>query len=214
MIKIREVQKILFLFIFLFTTSSCSIISPEPDAPENTAQALDDFPQEWSIHGRMSIINGTENWYAKFIWSQKKSDFQIGFMGPLGEIELLLTQKGQITSIKTPSNEHRYESSSDNLEKLLFKETGWKLPINSLRYWSYGMPNPDAVTKIKYDNTGNISDLYQQKWHVQYPKRMQVGKYYLPKKIIVTEQELKIKIIITRWNFQSIVQIKDQEMAL
>ena len=157
-----------------------------------------DFPLQWSINGRMSIINDKENWYMKFIWQQRDNDFQISFMGPLGETELLVTHKDEITQLKTPS----YERSTDDVEQLLYKETGWKFPISSLRYWSYGMPNPNIETKIKYAKTGYISDLYQAQWHVQYPKRIQVGAYYLPKKIIVTEQNLKIKIIISQWNLE------------
>jgi len=158
--------------------------------------ALHDFPSRWITHGRISIINDKENWYAKFIWQQQGDDFQLSFMGPLGETELQLTRKDEKNYLKTPS----YERSSFELEHLLFEETGWKLPVNSLRYWSYGSPDPDVLTKILYDKQGNISDLFHNEWHIQYAKRVLVGQYFLPKKIIVTKQSVKIKIIITQWD--------------
>ncbi len=196
-------QKKLLLFVLLLSVSACSVLAPENNTTKTLAQNLNNFPSQWSIHGRLSIINDKENWYAKFIWLQNNTDFQISFMGPLGETELLLIKKDQIIQLKTPSYERSYTGNSEALETLLLQETGWKFPINSLRFWSYGMPNPAVETEIKYDKSGYISDLYQQQWHVQYPKRIQVGEYYLPKKMIVTEQNLKIKIIISQWNFNS-----------
>ena len=190
--------KILLVIIALLHISSCSQMSPQSAQTHIIAQSLQDFPQQWSIHGRMSIINEQENWYMKFIWLQKDEDFQISFMGPLGETELLVTHKDEVTQLKTPS----YVRSTDDVEQLLYNETGWRLPVSSLRYWSYGMPNPDMETQIKYDESAYISELFQENWHIQYPKRIQVGRYYLPKKIIVTEQNLKIKIIISQWDLE------------
>jgi len=201
-------QKKLFLFVLLLAVSACSVLAPENNTAKTQSQNLNNFPSQWSIHGRLSIINDKENWYAKFIWLQNNADFQISFMGPLGETKLLLIKKDQIIQLKTSSYERSYTGNSEALETLLLQETGWKFPINSLRFWSYGMPNPVVETEIKYDESGYISDLYQQLWHVQYPKRIQVGEYYLPKKIIVTEQNLKIKIVISQWDFNSSKQVK------
>ncbi|MCU7835069.1 MAG: lipoprotein insertase outer membrane protein LolB [gamma proteobacterium symbiont of Taylorina sp.] len=185
----------LFLIILSIILSGCSFIRTDTNSDVTTPHLLHDFPQQWTTNGRISILNGKENWYAKFIWLQKNEDFELRFMGPLGETELQLTRKDQKTYLKTPS----YERSSHNLEQLLLQETGWKLPLISLRYWSYGVPNPKVSNKTLYDKQGNITDLYQDGWHIQYPKRMQIGKYLLPKKIVLTEQDIKIKIIISQW---------------
>lgn len=177
--------------VMLLTLSGCSF-TPQKSLPGQ--QSLAHFPELWTINGRISVINEDENWYARFNWVQEKADFAISFTGPLGETELQISQIAQHNLLKTPA----YERSSDDLELLLYKETGWKLPVRSLRYWSQGIPDPEMVAKLQY-NEQHISDIHQSGWHIQYPKRMQVGEYWLPKKIVVTEQNIKIKIIITAW---------------
>ena len=160
------------------------------------------MPENWTIYGRISVINGQENWYAKFSWIQKKQDFQLSFTGPLGETELQISQIDQNVLLKTPAKVVK----GNNLEQLLQQETGWELPITSLRYWSQGFPNPDIAAQLKYNEEKQISDIFQAGWHIQYPKRMLVddlsdGKILLPKKIIASRQDVKLKLIMTRWQF-------------
>ncbi|MDX2503682.1 MAG: lipoprotein insertase outer membrane protein LolB [Gammaproteobacteria bacterium] len=184
-----------------FMISGCSVTQPKPSddptSPEDRGkqQNMAAFPDTWTILGRISVVNEHENWYARFNWGQQKEDFQISFMGPLGETELQISQIAENIQLKTPS----YERTSDDLEQLLFQETGWKFPVKFLRYWSHGVPNPNMAAQIKYNEQQQISAIDQAGWHIQYPKRMQVDQYWLPKKIIVTEQGVKIKIIITSW---------------
>jgi outer membrane lipoprotein LolB len=154
------------------------------------------FPitDNWTIYGRISVINDEENWYAKFIWIQKQKDFQLSFIGPLGETELQVSQMGQKVYLESTSGIR----SGDDLEQLIWQETGWKLPLNSLSYWSKGLSNPNIKARLKY-NKQQISDIFQAGWHIQYPKRMLLDSVLVPKKIIATKEDIKIKLIITQW---------------
>ena len=193
----RRAGIVLLSGLFLILVTACSVTA-QRSSPETIPdpQLLQNFPADWTINGRISMIHKDENWYARFNWIQQNQDFQISFTGPLGETELQVSQIEQNIRLKTPS----IERSSDNLEQLLFQETGWKLPVSSLRYWSHGQPDPHMNAQLEYNEQQQISDIYQAGWHIHYPKRMQVDPYMLPKKIIVTEQDLKIKIIITSWH--------------
>jgi len=181
--------------VILLAVSGCSSLQSSTSAKPVFPEILTTFPDTWTLHGRISVINENENWYARFNWIQEKEDFQISFTGPLGETELQISQVDRDIRLKTPS----YERTSNDLEQLISQETGWKFPVNSLRYWSYGRPNPDESANVKYNEQQHVSEISQSGWRIQYPKRMQVEQYLLPKKIIATEQNMKIKIIITRW---------------
>ncbi len=163
----------------------------------------------WHIRGRISILSLQENWYAKFNWIQKNKNFQLSFTGPLGETELQVSQIAQDIYLKTAAKELR----GDNLELLLKQETGWSFPVTSLRYWIQGEPNPDVNSKLTYNESQQISDIFQSGWHIQYKKRFVVeansgsqGEFAktLPKKITATRENLKIKLIISHWNFDDI----------
>lgn len=194
--------------LVLFLANACSV-APQKTSPDASVQSLQDFPAHWTINGRISMIHKEDNWYARFNWIQSAQDFQIRFSGPLGETELQLSQVGTDIHLRTPAGQR----SSDDLEQLLWQETGWKFPVTSLRYWSYGRPNPNLKAELKYNELQQISDIYQAGWHIQYPKRMSVASYLLPKKIIATEQDVKIKIIITNWLLgEAALELDDRQL--
>lgn len=198
---------------FLVFISGCTSITPKVSSDEEPFEQqplLSAVPENWNINGRISIISGQENWYAKFSWTQQKQDFQLSFTGPLGETELQVSQIAQNVRLKTPGK----EIMSHNLEQLLYQETGWEFPISSLRYWVQGYPNPDITAKLKYNKEQQISDMFQAGWHIQYSKRSSVeqssgDKIALPKKIIATKQDIKIKLIITRWQFDDLEELSN-----
>lgn len=202
---VPSVTLVLMILCFISACTTTAMHSSkstsEPDSSPTQQQLLDNLAESWTANGRISVINGQENWYAKFIWVQKKQDFQLSFTGPLGETELQISQINEHVRLKTPSEER----SSHDLEQLLEQQTGWVLPIKSLRFWSQGSPDPGMSSRLKYDKRQQISDIFQAGWHIQYPKRMPFEQLsgsgiLLPKKIIATRQDIKIKLIITRWH--------------
>lgn len=163
---------------------------------QDALDSVHTLPANWSMSGRLSIVNEDENWYSSFNWVQQGNDYYIRFMGPLGQTELELRQSGSNVQLKTPS----YERQSDDLEQLLFQETGWRFPLTSMRYWALGRANPAQKATVKR-NEQQIVGINQSGWQIEYPRYMQVEDRYLPKKIIVTDPPVKIKIIVTAWTF-------------
>ena len=189
-------MKVVFISIMLLLLTACTTTAID----HNNKQASADLIEVWSANGRISIIQDQENWYAKFFWQQQHDDFQISFTGPLGETELQVSQINKHIVLQTPS----LKRSSNDLEQLIYQETGWKFPVSSLKYWLQGQANPAINADINYDEQQQISDIVQSGWHIRYPKRMQVellsgNHIFLPKKIIAEKKQTKIKLIITNW---------------
>ena len=183
------------LLAAVWTISGCSGHFPERTETLETEKKL---PDNWSMNGRLSISNEDENWYSRFHWVQQGDDFYIRFMGPLGQTELELRQVGNSIQLKTPS----YERRSNDLEALLLQETGWRFPLKSMRYWALGRANPDKTARVKRREQ-LVTGITQSGWHIEYPRYMQINEYHLPKKIIVTDPQVKIKIIVTDWSFEA-----------
>ena len=183
----------LITFVLLLYLAGCSATREVSEVEH--AQSLETFPENWNIMGRISMVHGNENWYARFNWIQQGQDFEISFTGPLGETELQISQLDGIMRLQTPS----VQKTTDNLEQLVQQETGWHLPLDSLRYWSRGQADPSTQSQLNYDDRHQISEIHQSGWRIQYLKRMPVEDYLLPRKIHVTNQELKIKILVNQW---------------
>ena len=187
---------IALLFLFL---SACSNIKTN----QKNQASLAELAEVWSINGRISLTNEQENWYAKFNWQQKYDDFQISFTGPLGETELQVSQTQKQIVLETPAG----KKIGNDLEQLIYQETGWNFPITSLKYWLQGQSNPDLSAKIHYNDQKQIKEIIQAGWHIEYAKRMLIddpsGKaVILPKKIIAIGKNMKIKLIITAWQLE------------
>jgi|GEM_PF-3208816 len=186
--------------------SACSNVPNAINSRENSVQSLDSIPQHWRIKGRISMVKEQQSWYARFNWLQQQKDFQIRFTGPLGETLLQLTQQDHSVRMKTPSGETR----SEDIEQLLFQQTGWELPIKSLKFWLQGFPNPEISARIHYDKKQYIREFYQAGWHIEYPKRHALlsplgTNLLLPKKIIAHKEDVKIKLIISHWDFKQVL---------
>ncbi len=181
-----------FLVLLLLLNSACTTLEPSKPIASPIATQI---PSQWTANGRISVIRGAENWYARFSWIQQKDDFKIRFTGPMGETQLQVSQIGSDVRLKTPS----VEKTGNDLELLILQETGWIFPVSSLQYWLHGKPEPDITAKIKYNDAAQIWEILQQGWKIQYPRWMLVNQLTLPKKIIVTKADLKIKIIISQW---------------
>ncbi len=206
MLHYRQYGSNALLLLILFNLSACTLFETGPTEPVYQTA----IPQNWTANGRISVIRGEDNWYARFSWIQQGNDFQIRFTGPLGETRLQVSQIGSNVRLNTPS----VEKKGAGLEQLILQETGWVFPASSLRYWLHGQPEPSAIAKIQYNKTAQIREIRQQNWRIQYTRWMTVdesaeaasataksatAKKVLPKKLVITRDDLKIKIIISQW---------------
>lgn len=204
MLQYRQYGSSTLLLLLLLSLPACSML--ETSQTGNLPVHETTIPQAWTANGRISVIRGEENWYARFSWIQQGNDFQIRFTGPLGETRLQVSQTGSDVRLNTPS----VAKKDDDLEQLILQETGWIFPVSSLHYWLHGQPEPSATVKIQYNKTAQIQAIDQQGWHIQYSRWMPVAesatansatakKKVLPKKLVITRDDLKIKIIISQW---------------
>ncbi len=198
MLQFRLYGSSALLLLLLLSLSACTML--ETPQTGNLPVHETTIPQAWTANGRISVIRGEDNWYARFSWIQQGNDFQIRFTGPLGETRLQVRQTGSDVRLNTPS----VAKKGSDLEQLILQETGWIFPVSSLRYWLHGQPEPLVTAKIQYNKTAQIQAIDQQGWHIHYSRWMSVAenaaaKKVLPKKLVITRDNLKIKIIISQW---------------
>lgn len=179
------------LMVGLLHGCATSIIQEELSQPKSGV------PQTWQIDGRISVITSEDNWYSGFNWITDKHDYQLRFTGPLGQTELEIRQSEGKTWLKTSSNER----TTENLQQLLLQETGWIVPVGSLRYWILGFADPNKSVQYKNHKKDQLSKIEQSGWTIQYSRHQLINGQSYPKKIVITDGSVKVKIIITRWEF-------------
>jgi outer membrane lipoprotein LolB len=173
--------------------SGCSLMPVEPvlQYGKVNTRHLANLPA-WSFEGRLAVTDARDSWSASVDWQHADlAGEQIKLAGPLGQGAAVIRLKDQVVSIDRGGG--KIESSADP-EQFISQQLGVFVPVQSLRYWVLGMPEPSMA--FSEDAEG----FTQAGWKVAFKEMQLVGLETLPKKIMVVNKLVKIKLVIDDWN--------------
>jgi outer membrane lipoprotein LolB len=190
------------IMMSMLTLTSCSTITPQAPTPKQQSlswqarqQILSNL-QTWKLNGKIAVQTDKDAGSASLDWQQKKAQYTISLMGPLGTNSMKLTGKpGQVT-METADGKH---FSANTAEQLLSEQWGFNLPVSYLYYWVRGLPVPGLTHTDKMDNYQRLTSLSQQGFRVDYAAYVQTSKIDMPAKITISSPTLKTKIMIYDW---------------
>lgn len=192
--------------MFIFFTAGCATLSEPPvdqaayhKTPwKQRRMNLADL-QNWWIQGAVSIQCRGKTDMATFNWKQLGDHYTITLYGPLnlGCISLQGCP-GQVTLIKPMGSTF----SASSAEQLMQRQLGWYLPVSNMYYWVRGLPAPGSSAKQIHDQYGHLVFLGQQGWMINFQAYQSQGNMDLPRKIILDNQALHVKLVISNWNLQ------------
>lgn len=143
----------------------------------------------FDLQGRLAVASGEEGFSAALRWSQRFDRARLEVDGPLGvggvRVDL---ERGRL----------RDEAVRTELEQRL----GFALPIESLRYWMLGVPDPARAAEEQRDaDSPTLAALTQDGWTVSFTRYARVadGNYELPQLIEVTRESVRVRLLIERW---------------
>ena len=155
-------------------------------------QAID----TWQLDGVIGISIPHQAWSGSIRWQQVKSHFSFDLFGPLGVGRVSLISKPGYSQLAMASGK---KFTASNPDELLFKATGWRLPVGDLYYWVRGLPLPGFAAKTQFDQFNHLIKLQQRGWEIQYLRYTSVHGIDVPSKIFLQYQTLKIRMVISRW---------------
>ena len=144
----------------------------------------------WEFQGRFSVRDATDSWSANIHWRHQENVDRLKMSGPLGQgaVEVVL-MGGQIIIDRGEGDFER----SDDPDGLIRSHLGVFVPVESLQYWVLGLPHPgNRFREIK-------EGFIQSGWSVSIPKLMQADDQLMPHKLVVANNETKLKLIIDQW---------------
>lgn len=186
--------------------------APPPRPPANQLQQLWQVReaallpiQHWELHGRMAVRTDDRGGQASLTWQRDASQHSIRLNGPLGRGVVRVTQDETGAQLQDAEQRVFHAASA---EELLYRYTGWRLPLANLTYWVRGVPVPDLPAIRELDDVGRLKLLRQQGWEVQYQEYVQADGYDLPNRFTLTyapEQAsfempaMEVRLVIDRW---------------
>ncbi|MDS4032314.1 MAG: lipoprotein insertase outer membrane protein LolB [Candidatus Contendobacter sp.] len=152
----------------------------------------------WRADGRIGVVSGQDGWHASFQWSQQDSGYHIDLSGPLGQGRVVVESDGAWVRIQTQDGRNWTAPDADDL---LEQALGVRLPVNGLRYWARGLPEPGSPPVLQTDASGRLTRLEQQGWVIEYPAYTPTSRLNLdlPERIIARRQDLSVKLVIEQW---------------
>ncbi|HED40666.1 MAG TPA: outer membrane lipoprotein LolB [Chromatiales bacterium] len=212
LISSRELGRLscgLFVLLLIVLVTGCA---SHPVAPVVTSEVID---QRWAAHhaqlsklsgwelgGRIAVKSAQDSWSANLHWQQRAAAFDVRFSSLLG---LRIAQlKGDALSASLYLPDNRVLSAA-NLSELLDDELGWSVPVAGLRYWLVGLPAPAIAAQAippftkGLDELGRLQWLEQSGWRIDYQRYRSAGTLALPQKMVLTRDDLRVRLVIDRW---------------
>jgi outer membrane lipoprotein LolB len=171
------------------TTTTRPVLAP---APWDQRSAELQHANAWQLDGRAAVAVGTQGWQASLNWHQRGTDTELHLAGPLGVGALVLTQTSQGISLNgAPPSDAVVEQLQDRL--------GFELPMDNLRYWLLGVPDPRSAFDMARNDQDRAQQLIQAGWTVNYDRYMTINGDWLPARVVLSREGVRVRIAVDHW---------------
>ena len=161
--------------------------------------------QAWELRGRLAVRADERGGQASLTWKRDAAQHSIRLNGPLGRGVVRVTQDETGAQLQDAEQRVFHAASA---EELLYRYTGWRLPLTNLNYWVRGVPVPGLPAIRELDDTGRLKTLRQQGWEVQYQEYVRFEGHELPNRLTLTYTPVRVtaelpamevRLVIDRW---------------
>jgi outer membrane lipoprotein LolB len=193
-------RKILWATVAVMLASCRTVPVHEPAAQTQTWEARRPQLQardRFELKGRVAVATGSEGFNARLRWTQDGKQTRMSLDGPLGAGGVQVTSDGSAVSIVNSRGE-RLENDAARAE--LANRLGFDPPLDSLRYWILGVPEPGHPAQESLDPQQRLATLQQDGWQIQYTDYMSVHGEWLPSKLTLQRQGVRLRVVVDGWN--------------
>lgn len=190
-------------FMVLFGLSACTQTNLRTDTRSDAkqrdwSQRLEQLNaiQQWDVSGRIAMQTPDDAWSASMSWKQTGDDYDIRLFGPLGGKALSIKGGEGYVFLTTDKGE---TFSEVNAARLIYRQTGWQVPVEGLRYWARALAVPESPSKQVFDQVGRLSELHQSDWTIYYQDYRIVNNLEMPRKIRMVNEHFTVKLILRDW---------------
>lgn len=188
-------RQLLCLLILIAGLSACSSQPPITTADSEWEQHLSQLQQleHWQLNGKIAFINQQSRQAANLFWRQDGENSLLRINGPLGlqGVEVHY-QPGQVW-VKTKDEEYR----GNDAQQLIYRLTGWQVPVEQLPAWLLGMPSQNDYQLNAQHRLASFTSAEQ--WQINYLNYAQYGNYTLPRQLELNSADNRLKLNIHQW---------------
>ena len=191
----------LVVALCVLSLAGCASAPTAPQAPESSFELKWREHREqvsgihqWHLSGRIGIRTDDTGGSANLRWKRGEGQDQIDLFGPLGggRIRLDIDSAGARLRNSQGQNFH-----ADSASEVMFKATGWVVPLEVLGDWIRGIPAA-GPHESEIDEAGKLIYLNQNGWTITFNEYAPHQQALLPRKIRLSASEGVINELASR----------------
>ena len=146
----------------------------------------------WMLDGRAAVAVGTQGWQASLNWRQRKDSAEVHLSGPLGVGAMVIKRTPEGISLNDAP-------PSEAVLAQLQERLGFELPLEHLRFWLLGVPDPSGAFDLTRNGQDRASQLKQAGWTIDYDRYMPAVGDVLPAHLVMNREGVRVRIAVDRW---------------
>jgi outer membrane lipoprotein LolB len=88
---------------------------------------------------------------------------------------------------------------SDAVVAQLQDKLGFELPLDNLRYWLLGIPDPNSPFELTRNEQDRARVLTQADWSIAYDRYVPSGGDVLPSRLVLSRADVRVRIAVDHW---------------
>ncbi len=155
---------------------------------------------EFEFSGRIGVTAGEDGFNGRMRWYQDEDAFRATVGGPLGIGTVRI--EGDGPEVELTDNDGQTTRLVD-VETDLYYRYGWTIPVESLRFWALGIPDPRAPATTVFCEDGELVSLEHRGWVFTIGRyREEGGGQQMPRRLTATNESTRVRLVIDRWIFR------------
>lgn len=152
----------------------------------------------WDFQGKVFVTDGKSGNNALIYWKNQGKNYNIKVHAPIGGDYVIISKLSDTRYELVEANGQKLVASS--FEGLMQQKLGWYLPLQGLNIWIKGVPVPGVkVSNLEKYPNNTLKFLQQNGWDINYLEYKNFNQLYLPTKIHLNHNNIRIKIFIRSW---------------
>ena len=154
--------------------------------------------QQWRVLGRVAFKAGDEGGKGVFDWQFQRGSWRLMLRGALGQGAVEIWRDEQGVWLRRAGAAPVF---AHDVQGLVARETGWRLPLVGLQHWLLGLPDNAAgpVRAVRRDGAGRLLVLEQGGWQIHYDRWRRYGDWLLPARLRLQREDVRLRLVIDRW---------------
>src|SRR5690606_1192441 len=149
----------------------------------------------WEMRGRIAVDTGERGFPATFRWRQEGERSTLVIRGPFGAGAVEVTGSPERMIVRARGEQQVLEDPETDLSALL----GWWVPVESLRAWLLGVPDPAYEARTRIGRANVLTELEQRLWRLDYEGYQLAEGLLVPRRIDMSYDELAVRLRVDDW---------------